>query len=80
MSTRVCRGRSLPAVHKQPAAPAAGAHLLKSPQGMGMLHFCIALSRCLESLSQKLYAPVSGRGEQGQEVMCKVEPELTLVM
>ena len=41
--------------------PLQQACLLKSPQGMGMLHFCIALSRCLESLSQKLYAPASRR-------------------
>jgi hypothetical protein len=28
--------------------------LLKSPQGMGMLHLAMAFSRCLLSLSQKL--------------------------
>ena len=37
----------------QPAFP----HRLNAAQGMGMDDFCMALSRCLESLSQKLYAP-----------------------
>lgn len=44
---------------------------------MGMLHFCIALSRCLESLSQKLYAPVAAEDKisafaQNQQLVTRI--------